>query len=136
MEARVRLLSPEHRGKYDISIQENHRNEAKSEKRKFKKGRSCAWMQDIKSSKSIGDAAVVQSCLKKSRKGDVWEKMELCTKALDHSTLNRWVIRDTPGLVTNTSHSASEAMAPETVGKVDRQHCSKLSGSDYAVDGV
>ena len=80
METRVRLLSPEDRGKYDISLQENHRNEAKSEKRKSKKGRSCVWMQYMKSLKSIGDATIVQSCLKKSRKGDVWEKMELCTK--------------------------------------------------------
>ena len=38
-------------------------------------------MQDIESHESFGDATVVQSCLKKSRKGDVYEKMELCTKA-------------------------------------------------------
>ena len=55
VETRVRLLSPEHRGKYNLLVQANHWAEAKSEKRKFKKGRSCAWMQDIKSSKSIGD---------------------------------------------------------------------------------
>ena len=81
MEARVGLLSPEHRGKYHLSIQANHRAEAKGEKRPLKKGRSCAWMQDIESLQSIGDAAVIQSCLKKSLKGKVSEKLELCTKA-------------------------------------------------------
>ena len=81
METRVRLLSPECRGKYHLSIQANHRADAKGEKRRIKKSRSCAWVQDIESIESIGNAAVVQSCLKKSRKEDICEKMELCTNA-------------------------------------------------------
>ena len=81
METRVRLLSPEHRGKQHLSIQANHRAESKGEKRPLKKGRSCAWMQDNESLKRIRGAAVIQSCVKKSLKGKVSVKLELCTNA-------------------------------------------------------
>ncbi len=52
-------------------------------------------MQDIESLQSIGDVAVIQSCLKKSRKGYIWDTSDQQLDSLVLIDDFEWLIEPT-----------------------------------------